>query len=355
MLVGRKRSRGHAARADTAYNTLRTLEAQNPVAYAVDIKAAQQRLKPIYEQLRREAELVPQMGAMGRAVIALDRLMNAPNTVALSTADGALGELKAVLRNVDEPWARANGVLSDTVRSLSDEVTAAAQRGGQGAFNALMDGRRATVDKYAASNFAGGAGSERAAQIAKQIIAPDNTGIQVVRDLQKHAPGTLPEVGRALLEDIMEPTTAKGGFTGAETAFTRWRRVGLETKKALFAEALKANPAYLEDLDNFFLAATRALKHENSSNSANVGAGMVHMGNVVTLQNPGLSIAIETAGGLGSLLARNPTVVKLLTKGLLIPVKAPAAATANTAAIMKALEMAQGPSRAQGSGPVGRR
>lgn len=294
------------------YDTLRAIERKNPVAFAVDIKGAQDAMRPLYEELMD----VPQVAVTGpkaRAIGALHKLMKADNTVSLSAADEALSELKAVMRSVgdSEQWSRADSILAQTVKALDDQVTAAANRGG--VIGELRRGRAATIRKYDILDVVDRVKAEPNSTIKAMTSAKDG-GIAFVRDVKKYAPESLPDVGNAVLEDLLLTSTQGGGFKSADKLFSDWHKLGKETKQALFADALKQNPAYLSDLDNFFLIAKRLAAKENPTGS---GAAALTGGLLGTLfSNPYVFAGYEGLGLATSNLLRNPLVVRALTKGM---------------------------------------
>ena len=92
---------------------------------------------------------------------------------------------------------------------------------------------------------------------------------------------------------------------------TQWEHLGPETKKLFFKD-----PALIRDLDNFFTLAQRSAENPNPSGTAYVGlqAGQA----LYVFHDPIGGGAMQIgAAGLAALL-RNPTAVRILTKGLTI-------------------------------------
>jgi hypothetical protein len=339
--------------ADTAYSALRGMATPG-----VDLTVVQDKLRPIYEQLKREQEIAPQQGATARATIALDRLMNVgadtqwgvgqtsrvkPGIVPLSVADGALGELKSILRKVgdSEPWSKGDGVLRATVDALDGEVMKAAEGAGPDAVKALKQGRASTVLRHEALDIVDGLSTEPVKTVRALTSAKDS-GISQLRSVEKYAPEAMPEIGRAYLEDLLGRATSEGGFKGADGLMADWQKLGTATKRTLFKDALTKDPAYLKDLDNFFLAAKRALNNPNPSGSGYQIAATMHAANLGTgIVNPThwLLSGLAEAGGLTvSKMLRSPAVVKALTRGLNVPVGSATARAAATSALVRALK-----------------
>ncbi len=287
----------HDAAATAAYDRLRAIEQQQAqliqqvggvkapgngihpftnVAMAVDVAPTKATMRPLYESLKREAELVPLMGDKARALTALDRLMGAPDLVPLSVADAALSDLKDMAR-VEQAFRRTKGqgVAAEVVKHLDESVRAAAKRAGPNAYRALLEGRSATILKketIAVLDML----SEEPAQLYRRLVASQDTAIEALRAVQKVAPGEVKNVARAYLDGMMETATAEGGFAHADKLWADWRRMGTETKAVLFPDA-----QHRADLDNFFLLAKKIAANPNPSGTAralavlNLGSSVV--------------------------------------------------------------------------------
>lgn len=272
-------------RADAAYAKLRAFEQQKPTRpapadamtaldvsertpLAVNVTAAVEQLQPLYTRLLRESELgIPMQGSKGRTLAALDGLMNGPNWAPLSVVDAALSDLKAMARGADMPELRTPGqaTAAQAVQQLDAQVRAAAARGGPEVLQALEEGRAATKTKYATSEamdlIVPASGEPRA--IFSRLVANKDAGLAKLRELQKQAPEELPNVARAVLEEIMEKPTSEGGFKFADKAHADWQKLGPETKRILFPK-----PGHAKALDQFFLLAKRIGENPNPSGTA---------------------------------------------------------------------------------------
>lgn len=346
------RASGLNAQATTAYDRLRAIEAGQAqriaqtgglrapatstqaftnVPLAVDIAPTKAAMQPVYEALKREAELVPLMGDKARALTTLDRLMQAPDMAPLSVADAALSDIKAIAR-VDQAFKRTTGqgVAAQTVTNLDRAVVTAARQGGRDVLNALMEGRAATVNKYKAIEVFDALRAEPV-QVFNQLTANKDSAVSLLRRVQREAPTELPKLGRAYLEGLFEKATAEGGFTRADGVFRDWTNLGTETKALLFR-----NPALVKDLDSFFLLAKRTSQNPNPSGTAfQVGLGAQGW---AFLADPATGIGLQIGGaGLAALL-HSPRAVRLMTRGLRLPAgnrAAAATASAELAAIAR--------------------
>lgn len=274
-------------RADEAYDALRALEAgatptsvtstvegrvagggsipvkqASEIRLAVDIGKRKDALRPLYEQLLQERKLTGQLlGAKGRALVALDTLLNGADFAPLSVVDGALSDLKALARVKDGALrSRGQGAFAFMVNKLDAAVREAAQRGGPKVTQALEAGRKATVQMHSVNEVIESLGDGAHGLFAK-LTRQKDSGIELLRDVATHAPDELPNIGRAVLEDLMSKATAEGSFGHADKLWGEWKKLGPETRKLLF-------PKLASDLDRFFLVAKMMARNPNPSGTA---------------------------------------------------------------------------------------
>jgi hypothetical protein len=347
--VGRTAS-GHQAAADTAYDTLRTIERQqaqrvaqtggvqppasaSPQAFtnvplAVDVTQTKAAMQPIYNALKREAELVPLMGDKAKALTALDRLMNAPDFAPLSIADSALGDLKAVSRVTDAfRRTEGQGVVAEAVKNLEQSVRTTATKAGPDVFKALMDGRAATVNKYKAIEVLDALRDEPV-KVFQQLTASKDGAVGLLRQVQREAPGELPKIGRAYLEGLLEKAKSAGGFEHADALFRDWQNLGVNTKVLLFKD-----PGLVSDLDKFFLLAKKTAENPNPSGTALTW----FKGGEATLliNNPAAGVPLSLSAAALSKLLHSKAAVRAMVRGFSIPVGNRAASAAVTAELTK--------------------
>lgn len=330
------RAAAYDAAADTAYTKLRAAETRQAAVIAraggmkapatasapftatplaVDIAPTKAALTPIYQALKREAELVPLMGDKGRALTALDRLMRAPDIAPLSVADSALGDLKSISR-VDQAFRRTTGqgIAAEAVKHLDASVRATARQAGAGVFNALMDGRAATVNKFKTIDVLDKLRTEPV-QVFNQATYAKDAGVGTLREIARVAPAELPKVGRAFLDDLLMTATSEGGFGHTQAIATKWQNLGPQTKRLLFTD-----PALIKDLDRFFLFAKKAGENLNPSGSAFVGT--LSAKGAFTVMNPAIGIPLEIGQTALSKLLWSRTAVRLLNQSLTTPARA---------------------------------
>lgn len=277
------------------------------IPLAVDLAKTKAAMRPIYDLLTRERELVGVLqGGKAKALTALDRLMAAPDYAPLSVADAALGDLKAVARGARIPALRTQGqgVAAEAVRNLEAAVTRAAKNGGPEVWSALDEGRTATIAKHAIAEVlekVTKGTNDEPVRAAGRLTAPNDSAVVLLRELNAIAPDQLPRVGRSVLEGLLEKQTSSGVFgKGADGLFSAWQRLGPQTKAMLFRDR-----GLVRDLDNFFLLAKKIGENPNPS-----GTALTRSATQWLQMAPNWAVAK---------LLYSPRAVKFLTEGLRIP------------------------------------
>jgi hypothetical protein len=229
----------------------------------IDISAVKSGLRPLYDSLKRESALVPLQGGKARALVALDRLMNAPDTVSLLDAERATSDLGALAGHPELPELRTagEGVAARAFQTLRSQVDAHAARGG--VLDSLQEGRAATKAKYATADLLERVRAEPV-QAYRQMVAPEDSGINLLRAVQAETPTVLPRIANAYLNDLLKMASAEGGFDRAARLQTEWLKLGSATKQILFGQPLQ------HSLDRFFLLAKRIAENPNPSGTAAV-------------------------------------------------------------------------------------
>ncbi len=223
----------------------------------VDVRPFQAAMKPIYEQLSRERELMGTlMGDRGRMLVALDKLMQAPAYESLSVVDSVLGDLKRFSRveNVAER-TEGQGIAAEAVTQLEKAVTAKAEQ--IGAMPALREGRKATIEKWSANDAADKL-RESDVQAFRQLVSADDVNIAQLQDVAKRTPTVVPQLARALVDDVFDAGMVDGSFSldAAPKMAAAWAKYGDATKRLLIPNAMVR-----QRLDAFF---SHALKAKNA-------------------------------------------------------------------------------------------
>lgn len=322
--------RREAGTANTSYSTLRAIEQQRggiPVGIA-PFKAA---FEPMYKALLRERELNGvMMGDKARALNALDKLMQAPDALGLSDLDAVLGDLKSFARtDVPELRNMGQGAAAQMIKTLDTQVRQAATSAGPDAIRALEEGRKATTAKYVAAEVLDTLHAEPV-RTTQGLTAPRDSALQRLRAVAQQAPDSIPQIARSVLDGFLEKATESGGFTHADKLYADWQKLGPGTKTMLFRD-----PAYIKELDNFFLLAKKLAENPNPSGTALTLAKGGELSLLVS--NPVAGAATSISVAALSKLLHSPAGVRLLTKGFRLPAGQSAASTAYAAEVSRAI------------------
>lgn len=302
---------------------------------AVPLQGAQEALRPIYDRLLRKKELTGTLqGAEGRALVALDSIVNGSGSAPLSAVDAALSDFKAAARGAAMPELRTGGqgIAAEAVKNLEDALQARAKAAG--VWDDLRAGRDATIAKWQAAETMDLLRSEPV-QTFRMLTSAGDSAVDRLREVRKVAPGEIPKVGRAYLDGLLDMATSEGGFGREAKLWAEWDKLGAETKSLLYPDK-----ALRDSLDNFFLVGKKMAENPNPSGSALVG-GLTGQG-MLTLIDPVTGAATALSGYAVSKLLNSPTTARLLTQGLQMP-RTAAAARSVSARLKHAVSKAGGP------------
>jgi hypothetical protein len=341
-----QRSRRFGRKAGEAYDVLRQAE-QNPanattvisssgqarqIPLATDMRGVKTAIAPIYDEMKARLPIAQQQANPG--LKALENILNGEDFVPASVAEGNLGAIKSIVRDARSP--QASRLATQAINALDGEIMATVNQAGPDVARALERGRALTRAKYEAAdvieNF--GKRAEEPVKVFNAITADQDVAVNTLRKVGRQAPQDLPKIGRAYLEGLFNMAKEEGGFGRSARLFSEWKRLGPQTKAALFK-----NPALVQDLDNFFLLAKRMADNPNPSGTASVvqlaGLGGEIGGSMGLLLHDPKAAAAGLAGAgtyvLGAnVLARlffTPKGSQALLKGLRVPLGNPVAAT----------------------------
>ena len=295
-------------------------------------------MKPVLEQWDQTWPLTKRQASP--AYQALTSLMEGPDEVPISVAERNLGTLKGAARSPSGFRDASQGLAAKGVGLLQEAVDTAA---GQlpGALDALQKARAATKAKYDVQGLITQLRKEPV-RVVRQVVQRGDASINQLRDLHKQAPGAMPVIGRALLEDMITRATAGGGFSGAKGLWSEWRNIGPESKAVLYGH----EPGLVKDLDRFFLLAKTMEENINPSGTGLIKAVQEQgRGTWRGIQGGAIIMAPLTniVGQLGaagfSKLLHSRAGVRMLTEGLTVPVKG-ARTAAQTAALVQLSRLA---------------
>ncbi len=274
----------------------------------VDLAPVKEAIQPLYERLKREADLVPLQGEKARALTAMDRLVNGPNSAPVSVADAALSDLKSMARGAFMPELRTagQGLAAHTVSKLDAAVRSAVAKAGPEATAALQQGRQATMAKHAVGDVLEALNTEPV-KAYRQATAPKDTAIASLRQLSDIAPSAMPQVGRAVLEELLSTATAEGGFSRTKGLQAKWQQLGPETKRILFGDNVS-------NLDHFFLLAKKLEESPNPSQSALALSSGSQL--ALAFTHPVTGVPLILGSGALSAILHSPAATRYLTRGM---------------------------------------
>lgn len=303
--------------------------AAKAVPMAVDLVSVKDAMRPLLDKLMAKREVAGALvGSEGTVAAKLHALVNGPDVAPLSVADSVLSDLKQLARtsnpNLRNP---AQGLAAKAVGELHQMVGQAAERAGPDAVSALNEGRIATKAKYAAADvlktLEGANRAKSGATAYRGLTQAGDTSIGHLKEVIAQAPDTKPLIGRAVLDGLIDHPTA-----GPAKTWSDWQKLGAGTKQALFA------PDHIKDLDQFFALRKRLAENPNPSGTAHTMLTAGQAGLLFT--EPVSGTAVQIGAGALSALLHSKAGVRLLTKGLTLPIRNTAAGSAWLADMMAA-------------------
>lgn len=288
---------------------MRTVTQSKTVPLPVDLAPTKQALQPLYDSLKQQMPIAQQQASKG--LKALDNLLSADDVVPASVAENALGAIKALQR--EDISAQNKFLLSKAIDATQPEIDKAVSAAGPNATEALQQGRALTRAKYATQATMDSLRTDEPVKLFNQLTQSKDANINLLRDVAGKAPTSMPAVGRAVLEGLMDQALGEAGTARPGSALTAWNKLGDETKKILFKD-----PQLRNDLDNFFTLTKKVAENPNpSGTAATLGAGA---GAALIFTHPHLGIPMVIANaGLAKLLY-NPKTARMVTQAVTVPV-----------------------------------
>ena len=282
-----------------------------PVKLPVNIEGLKQQLKPIYQHMQQWWKISKRNDSS--AFVAIKSVMESPDHVPASVVEKALGGLKEMSREGgrDAATGLAKHMIPKVQKLVDDTVMAA----DSSKLQMLQDGRKSTalghevIDVKKRFNNP----AEEPVQDFTRATWTRDTNIEFLKDVHTHAPGELPKIGRAWLENTIDQATAGGSqFNATKTLANGWDNLGTQQKQLMFP-----NPAHRQDLDRFFTLIKKQAENANPSGTSYATAGLVSGAAVATDVFWGLLGNVGTYGVVK--LMYSPKAVKLLLDGVRLP------------------------------------
>jgi hypothetical protein len=297
----------------------------------VDLRTVKAQLKPVYDRMTRQMNVTQQR--QSDAMHAIKNILDSDDFVPASVIDLDLSNIKGSILEV-EGIGKTLGATA--VRTLSTALDAAVAKGGPAAQQALAEGRKATVQKYAVKGLLDTLRDEPV-QAFEQAIWKNDSGIDRLAAIAKEAPGAMPEVGRAYLDGIMHSlsTAASEGkvFQGGAGMWSKWDQLGPKTKAILFPDATHRNA-----LDQFFQLSKQIGRNINPSGTGRAAIGLTQAGSLAFTEPVTGAMMILGLGGVSALL-HSEVGAKALAGALKMPSSATRAGTSSgLVALMRAMQ-----------------
>jgi hypothetical protein len=190
----------------------------------VDPAATQAKLKPIFDDWLSQVDETKGMvlqGPMAEAFQTVSSLMKLEGPIPLSAADRLLSSLKRTVRQAESAVTRnvEQGAAASAIGLLEKEVQMAVTRAGPEVRNALAVGRAATKTKYAIQDLlrnlnavesvGGRAKNVDPVRVADALTKPRDLNLGLLQQVQRHAPEAIPQLGRTVVDTLLEMDPAK--------------------------------------------------------------------------------------------------------------------------------------------------
>jgi hypothetical protein len=229
----------------------------------------------------------------------LKKILSGPDHITAEQAEESLKGLKAEARGAESPDLRnvSQGTAAQLIPELQRGVNAAVAKTGQEAIDGLLAGRKLHAQKMEIADIADKLREEPVKAFDQLTMARDS-GIDYLKQIADRAPGVMPKLGRAYLENLFDMATAEGGWARAAGIFKKWESLGDQTKALLFP-----NASQRQALDRFFLSTKMIGDPINPSGTAMVRAA----------EEAGINPIRWAYGWAGSKLFFTPRGIKFLT------------------------------------------
>lgn len=285
------------------------------VALPVDMRPIKQALQPIYEEIRKQLPVGQQQHS--KALVAIQNTLDGDDVIPASQAEQNLSALKAIQR--EAPNAKTQWLAQQAIAATSKAVDQTVATAGPSAQDALQQGRQLTAAKYATKGTLDSLQTEPV-KLFNQLTTQKDLSINLLRDVQSKAPDSMPAVGRAYLQGLIDKAFAEAGTDKPGAALTQWQNLGDQTKQILFK-----SPQTVQNIDNFFTLAKKVSENPNPSGTAYVA--QLAVDGSLLIKAPHLAAGYIIGKNALARMLFNSKSAEALTNGLKIPVKSGGVAT----------------------------
>jgi hypothetical protein len=264
------------------------------VAMPVDMRPVKEALQPLFDRLTgdnaKAGLTILASSPQGKAVSALQSIINGEDFIPADAADMALSNLKRIQSKADILNGGAQGkyTIGKIIDQLSPAVNEAVEYAGKDAKDALENGRAAWAKRYQALDMldrVGGSlnGKTDQVAVANHLTAPKDAHYGDLENVLQFAPTVKDDLAEAAMNKVFEKTlTEEGKYTSPLTAANNWNAIGDRTKEALFS------PEHIADVDAFMKLAKRISQNPNPSGTGAMNAAMAALG---VLKDSGLALS----------------------------------------------------------------
>jgi hypothetical protein len=321
-----------AAEADPANSQVVTLSTgpggvTKTMGLPVDMRSTQANVRTIYDQMKEE--MAPGRYGLSDVMKKMENIINGDPYMPASVADQKLSVIKRIAR--ENPETKQGYLAQKVIDDFEPAVQRAVARAGPQAVRDFADARELWKAKEATKTLRKERGlPTEPVQLFDMLTEGRDIHIDLLNDLQRHVPGSMPALGRAAVEGMVQKALAEAGQGKPGTMLTKWNNMGNKTKQILIKD-----PRIRQNLNDFFVLTERAAKNTNPSGTGTtlVSAGQLAGGGAglgLVFHDPGLAAGTFAttvlAPALVSRLLLSQRGAKFLSRGLTTPIRNPAAA-----------------------------
>ena len=314
-----------------------------PMASPIDLAPAKAKLQAVYDRMNADPKYTDAIKASDPMYNAVRLIVDGPDYAPMSQVrpTAAMFGRESVASGALNKRTGTEGMAAKIFRELKDQIEAKAQQMGPDVYRALKDAdlnwtkARGIADTMEEVQKSTGKDIVEPVGLFNKLVQPGDANIRSLSFIHRHAPGVLPEVGRAWLEDMLTDATTHGSLDYTQSMLTKWDQLGDKTKALMFP-----NPATRLRVNDLMVSIKQWGKSPNASNTGAINAMMdflrkggksiLGVGEEMRVLGPTAPefIAGQVLGSAADMALHSPTVARVLTQGGRMPVRMPVAAAA---------------------------